>query len=122
MGTVARLLSNQGEHGDRARLLCRQGEHGDRCAAAVPSGGAWGRCPVAVQSEGAWGQLSGCCTVCENSGHAPLTKMTDPGYTGVNAVTGKAYNADATLAGDWIKSCGSEAPDNDPDKALIRLS
>lgn len=47
--------------------------------------------------------------------------MTDPGYTGVNAVTGKAYNADATSAGDWIGSCGSEAPDNDPDKAPIRL-
>lgn len=92
MGTVARLLSNQGEHGDRARLLCRQGEHGDRCPVAVPSG------------------------------HAPLPKMTDPGYTGGTAVTGKAYNADATSSGDWIKSCGSEAPDNDPDKAPIRLS
>ena len=109
MGTVARLLSNQGEHGDRARLLCRQGEHGDRCPAAVPSGGAWV-------------PLSGCCTVCENSGNVPQPKMTDPGYTGGTAVTGKAYNADATSSGDWIGSCGSEAPDNDPDKAQLSKS
>ncbi len=95
--------------GTAARLLCNQREHGDRCVAAVSSGGTWGPLP-------------GCCTGCENSGHAPLPKMTDPGYTGVNAVTGKAHNADATSAGDWIGACGSEAPDNDPDKAAIRLS
>ena len=94
--------------GTAVRLLCNQGAHGDRCAAAVSSGEAWV-------------PLSGCCTVCENSGNVPQPKMTDPGYNGVNAVTGKAHNTDAISAGDWIKSCGSEAPDNDPDKAPIRL-
>lgn len=55
-------------------------------------------CPVAVQ----WAKTQGT--------HYSQ-KMTDPGYTGVNAVTGKAHHAAATSAGDRIRSCGSEAPD-----------
>lgn len=60
MGTVARLLCNQREHGGRcaaavpsgeqgtvAWLLCRQGEHVDRCPAAVQVAKTQGthRCP-----------------------------------------------------------------------------